>query len=100
MKHKTSSSAGKDDRALQDLLRVRASRDRKTALQLIAERPSLARSAVTVGASRQGANSYFLRDVGHYTYTGDTPLHIAAAAHEREIVEELVSRGADVKARN
>ena len=33
-------------------------------------------------------------------YSGDTALHIAAAAHQRGIVESLVTSGADVRARN
>jgi ankyrin repeat protein len=36
----------------------------------------------------------------HYVYAGDTALHIAAAAYQRGIAEELVSKGADVRARN
>jgi ankyrin repeat protein len=33
-------------------------------------------------------------------YEGDTALHIAAAAYQIRIAEELIARGADVRARN
>src|SRR6185436_18484959 len=39
-------------------------------------------------------------EINHYAYAGDTPLHIAAAAYQTEIAEELVSQGANVSARN
>jgi hypothetical protein len=36
----------------------------------------------------------------HYMYEGDTALHMAAAAYQTSIVEALIVRGADVRARN
>jgi ankyrin repeat protein len=33
-------------------------------------------------------------------YAGDTPLHVAAAAHQPELAKSLVERGADVRAPN
>jgi ankyrin repeat protein len=33
-------------------------------------------------------------------YEGDTALHMAAAAHQTRIVDELIARGADIRARN
>ena len=36
----------------------------------------------------------------HYIYSGDTALHLSAAAHQRRLAESLVNRGADVRARN
>ena len=43
---------------------------------------------------------YFLTAIHHYVYSGDTALHISAAAHQRRLAESLVTRGADVRARN
>jgi rhodanese-related sulfurtransferase len=60
----------------------------------------LARVAVTVGATREAAEAYFIKEIGHYAYAGDTALHIAAASYQRDVAEELVARGADVSARN
>ena len=56
--------------------------------------------AIRVGASRADERSYYLEEIAHYAYAGDTPLHIAAAAYQPEIVEQLLSRGANASARN
>ncbi|HEY0831806.1 MAG TPA: ankyrin repeat domain-containing protein [Candidatus Dormibacteraeota bacterium] len=47
-----------------------------------------------------GGEEYFRKDIGHQVYAGDTPLHIAAAAHRPEMVAELLARGANVRAIN
>ena len=52
-----------------------------------------------MGATRASPSPY-LRQIGHYVYTGDTALHIAAAAYRPEIARTLVAGGADVGARN
>jgi ankyrin repeat protein len=67
---------------------------------LLAESPDLARQALEVGASRAAASAYFFEEITHYAYGGDTPLHMAAAAYESGIAEDLVSKGASVSARN
>jgi ankyrin repeat protein len=86
--------------ALQTLLRLIASRDRSMASRLLAESPSLARQALDVGATRAEESPYYFEEIARFVYAGDTPLHIAAAAYETDIAEELVSRGAHVRARN
>ena len=43
---------------------------------------------------------YYLEEIGRYIYAGDTALHVAAAAYRTEIVQELVLKGANVRARN
>src|SRR5260370_24087501 len=68
--------------------------------RLLAESPVLAGLAIKVGATREAAGAYYFREIAHYAYAGDTPLHVAAAAYQRDIAEELVSRGANVSARN
>jgi hypothetical protein len=97
---KNASPADSQEAALQRLLRAIVSRDHPTVSRLLAESPVLARLAITVGATRAAAEAYFFKEIGHYAYAGDTALHIAAAAYERDIAEELVSRGANVRARN
>src|SRR5882724_11067923 len=86
--------------ALQTLFRAIASGDRSTALQLIAGSPLLARQAIEMGATREAASGYFFEEIAHYAYAGDTPLHMAAAAYQSGIAEQLVSQGANVSARN
>lgn len=93
-------ASSRAEQALQTLLRAIASHDRQTTSRLLAESPALARMALSVGASRNDERAYYLEEIAHYMYAGDTPLHIAAAAYQPEIVEELVSRGANPSARN
>jgi ankyrin repeat protein len=100
MNDHAASAANREEHVLQMLLRVIVSRDRRTMSRLLAESPPLARMAIRVGASRDDERTYYLEEIAHYVYAGDTPLHIAAAAYQRNIAEELVSRGANVSARN
>lgn len=85
---------------LHALLRVIASRNRPMTSRLLAESPLLVRLAIEVGASRGAPDEFYLEEINHYVYAGDTPLHVASAAYQRDIAEELVSGGADVNARN
>jgi ankyrin repeat protein len=62
--------------------------------------PGLATHPLRVGASRQDPRPYFLIPIRHHVYTGDTALHVAAAAHHRGLAETLVAQGAAVRARN
>jgi hypothetical protein len=100
MSDKASRRGDAQEPALQTLLRVIASRDRSRALRLLAESPLLARQAIEVGATREAASPYYFEEIAHYAYAGDTPLHMAAAAYQSGIAEELVSRGANVSAGN
>jgi hypothetical protein len=66
----------------------------------LAANPALATAAADVGATRRDAATYFISEIAHYLYAGDTALHMAAAAFRRPVAELLVSRGADCRARN
>jgi ankyrin repeat protein len=52
------------------------------------------------GATRQAAQAHYLHAIAHYVYAGDTALHIAAAAYQKDIVGDLIALGADVRASN
>ncbi|MFL6241598.1 MAG: ankyrin repeat domain-containing protein [Acidimicrobiia bacterium] len=93
-------SDGSDDGALLELFRAIASRDRTEITRRLDSAAGLASRPIRIGASRQAADTYFLAAIRHYVYAGDTALHIAAAAHQRELAESLVTKGADVRARN
>jgi ankyrin repeat protein len=96
----TTPGDGSDDAALLALFRAIASRDdRDVARRLDASR-ALASRPIHIGASRDYAKTYFLTSIHHYVYSGDTALHISAAAYQRQLAESLVKRGADVRARN
>ena len=91
---------GSDDDALLALFDAIASGDHLEIERRLDSSRGLARCPIRTGASRQDAETYFLAAIRHYAYAGDTALHIAAAAHQRELAESLVARGADVRARN
>src|SRR5438270_12248942 len=60
----------------------------------LAASPSLATASSDVGATRQGASTFFFSEIAHYLYAGDTALHMAAAAFRRPVAELLVAQGA------
>jgi hypothetical protein len=67
---------------------------------LLAAAPGLASARFEVGATRQAATEYYLAEVAHYVYSGDSALHFAAAAYEADLARELVNAGANVAAAN
>lgn len=92
--------AGRDDSALLALFRAIAARDDLEVARWLDSSRELATRPIQVGASRQDPETYFLEALRHHVYGGDTALHIAAAAHRRDLAESLVTTGADVRARN
>jgi hypothetical protein len=89
-----------DDPALLALFAAIAARDHAKVQQILEQIPGLATRSLQVGASRQDPRPYFLIPIGHYVYAGDTALHVAAAAHHRQLAETLVGQGALVRGRN
>jgi ankyrin repeat protein len=88
------------DTKLLSLVRAIVVGDAARALWLLAASPVLASARVQGGATRQAANPYFLDEIRHYVYAGDTALHLAAAAYQLKIVRALIAMGSDVRARN
>jgi hypothetical protein len=74
--------------------------DSVTAIGLLDASPHLARERAARGAIRQAPKENFFDRIRHYINEGDTALHMAAAANETRIAEELIARGADVRAKN
>lgn len=90
-----------DDQALLAFVRVIASGHGTVAAALLDATPALAGAAlVTGGATRAGAEEFFLHECGVYLYAGHTALHVAAAAHNTAFARTLVEAGADVRAKN
>jgi hypothetical protein len=88
------------DAALMTLIRAIVRRDRGDVLRQLAQRPDLATRRAVAGATRGDPSPYFLDEIAHYVYTGDTALHLAAAAHDATIVRDLTGAGALVDALN
>ena len=88
------------DEELMRLLAVILQADAAKVAQMLAASRALATSSFHTGASRTSEKPYFLTQIGKYIYAGDTALHIAAAAYQVGIVEQLVKAGADVWATN
>jgi hypothetical protein len=89
-----------DDPVLLALFVAIASRDEVGVARMLDQQPGLASHPLTVGASRRVPLPFFLIPIRHYVYTGDTALHVAAAAHHTGLAETLVAHGAAVRARN
>jgi hypothetical protein len=83
-----------------DFVEAIVSGDSETAIRLLDASPLLVQDRAAHGATRQAAKQSFFNRILHYMYEGDTALHMAAAAYQTSIVEELIARGADVRARN
>jgi hypothetical protein len=63
---------------------------------------ALAAASFFQGATRQGPSPspYFLNEIGHYIYSGDTALHFAAASYRQKMADKLIKAGANLRARN
>ena len=85
---------------LDALFRSIASGDVTRVTRMLSDFPRLVSEAASVGASRADARPFYLEQIEHYFYAGDTALHLAAAAHHADITRDLVQRGAPIRARN
>jgi ankyrin repeat protein len=90
----------REDDALIELMRSIARHDRAAAAVLLDTDEGLASARLNAGATRQQAVEFFLTEIGHHVYKGDTAVHVAAAASEPEIIRDLVDRGGPVDATN
>jgi ankyrin repeat protein len=83
-----------------DFVRVVVDGDINEVSRHLVGKPALATMASDVGATRQGASTFFVVDIAHYLYAGDTALHMAAAAWRRGVAALLMAHGADCRAKN
>ena len=91
---------GASDATLMSLVQAIVRDDAALLSQLLAASPALAAASFKQGASRREAQAYYLEECGYYLYAGATALHAAAAGYRTEITRQLISTGADVRARN
>jgi hypothetical protein len=83
-----------------EFVRLIAAGDAAEASRRLKANPALATMRAETGATRQRAAKFFLEDIAHYVYAGDTALHVAAAAFHRPLAARLVLLGADCRAKN
>jgi len=93
-------SSKTSDAELKRLVRTIVAADDAVVFALLEKKPRLAKAHFEDGATRQMAKPYHIDKIGHYVYSGDTALHIAAASYREEIARKLIAIGADVHARN
>jgi hypothetical protein len=93
-------SGGTLQNALMGFAREVVAGDTAAASRRLAASPDLASACLEEGATRQGPKGYFLDEIKHYLYAGDTALHVAAAAYQHEVARRLIGAGANVRARN
>ncbi|MGZ4738861.1 MAG: ankyrin repeat domain-containing protein [Ilumatobacteraceae bacterium] len=88
------------DRELLAFMRAISEGDRATATRLLRITPELARARLVTGGTRTAWQDFFLSGCHLQLYSGDTALHVAAAAYDAALARDLVAAGADVRARN
>ncbi len=74
-------------RALFDRIAAGASAE---VLRTLKASPELARQSLDEGATRADWSSYFLSQITHGVYAGDTALHVAAAAYQYKVARALL----------
>src|ERR1700742_3038345 len=82
------------------LMREIAAGDTAGVLQKLTASPALANECLKEGATRQNPNKFYLEEIRHYLYAGDSAVHTAAAAYRYKIARKLIALGADVRAQN
>ena len=60
------------------LVRAIIADDRSAVSHLLETSPEMAGARLSSGATRAQAADYFVDELGHYLYAGDTPLHVTA----------------------
>jgi ankyrin repeat protein len=83
-----------DNGDLRRLLVAIGTGDRDQARTLMDAQPALATGRLA------RADEFFLPECHAQFYQGDTPLHAAAFAYDRELAQDLVARGAGIRTRN
>jgi hypothetical protein len=96
----TATQDATSDDALWELLRAIVDDDAGAASKLLVASPALVYTRAQKGATRQSAAEFYIEEIDHYVYAGDTALHLAAAGYRVEILRLLLDLGGDVGARN
>ena len=88
------------DGDLIDVMRLVADGETAAVSQALDAAPGLVAARLATDATRATADGYFLARCHLQLYSGDTVLHVAAAAYDTPLARRLVAARADVRARN
>ena len=90
------------DESLRRLIDAIVSDDGKLFSKLLGRSSALAFASFSHGATRQGPSlsPYFIKEIGHYIYSGDTALHFSAASHRPKMANTLINARTNVRATN
>ena len=93
---------GTSEQSLRRLIDAIVGDDGKLFSKLLGGSSALATATFSQGATRQGPSPSpcFIKEIGHYIYSGDTALHFAAAAYRQKMADTLIKVGANVRAKN
>jgi ankyrin repeat protein len=96
MEHRTS------EQSLRRLVDAIVGEDTDLFSALLSRSSALATASFGQGATRKGSggSAYFIEEIGHNIYSGDTALHFAAAAYRPKMAADLIHAGASVGAKN
>jgi hypothetical protein len=86
--------------SLRKLVQAIVMDDGKLFSALLDRSPALATECFPKGATRQEPAPHFIKEIGHYIYSGDTALHFAATAYRQEMANKLIEAGANIHAKN
>src|SRR6516225_9410928 len=77
--------------AFVDFIRLVVAGELEKVSRLLGADPALATMPSPAGATRRDARTFFFTRIRHCLYSGDTALHMAAAAFDRPMAELLVT---------
>ena len=98
--------AGTSKQSLRRLVDAIVDNDGALFSRLMNGSSALATASFSQGATRQGPSPgpgpspCFIKEIGHYIYSGDTALHFAAASYRHIMADKLIRAGAHLRAKN
>lgn len=93
-------AAEPSDQALRKFVDAIVANDAALFSKLLEDSSAFATASFSEGATRRSPSPSFLKEIGHYIYSGDTALHFAAASYRHKMVTKLIKAGANVRAKN